>query len=96
VQLLDERQRAGCRRGLAHHLEPGHALGEGAVHRGGHEVVVDDQRADHGAPICIGCRSPSGSLTVNSAPSTFSTEMLPPRRRGRAAESPHAPPSHTW
>src|SRR6476646_4548554 len=45
-------------------------------------VVVDDQGADHGTGTSsTRARAGTGSLTVKTAPSAFSTAMLPRRRR---------------
>src|SRR6185503_16974343 len=82
LQLGDHPERVCSRRRLTDDLEPGNALGEVTVDRRRHEVVVDDERADHGVlfarPLFRDC---NGIVTVKSAPSTFSTPMLPPRRR---------------
>ena len=56
-------------------LEPGRAADERAVHLGHHEVVVDDEHADHRAGTA------SGSRAENTAPpSSLRTPTEPPRR----------------
>jgi hypothetical protein len=73
--------------------EARHALDVRGVHLGDERIVLDHQRADHGAAT----RSPerTGSSTVRTAPSSFAARTLPPRRaaveRTSARPSPRRP-----
>jgi hypothetical protein len=64
-------QRLGPRAGRPHDLETGRALDEPGMDAGHHEVVVDDEDADH--------VSSRGSRTVKTAPSSCVTVTVPCR-----------------
>src|SRR5260370_23507255 len=77
--LRDKSKRLGARPGLADDREPGYLFDVSSVERGHPEVVVDDQRADHGDATDTGFVK-SGKLTVNKAPPWLTTVTSWPRR----------------
>src|SRR5829696_1236195 len=78
-QAVDGAQGLGPCVPLPNRLEPRHPLDVGTVDRGRHEVVVDDEGADHdGAPLRAGSW---GRNAVKRAPPSFSTSTQPPSRR---------------